>query len=181
MITNIQKKHYQFVKRYQWLGILVVSLLSIPLHFAYEWTGKNFVVGLFTPINESIWEHLNLVFWPILIWWGIGYTFFRKKKQLSFEKWLPAAATSAFASMIFIVAWYYIWAFALNIESSFTNLASLFIAGPISQLIGIHLYKVIKPRTIYVILSSLFIILAGGAFIWFTINTPVLPIFIPPN
>lgn len=81
MITNIQKKHYQFVKRYQWLGILVVSLLSIPLHFAYEWTGKNFVVGLFTPINESIWEHLNLVFWPILIWWGIGYIFLEKRNN----------------------------------------------------------------------------------------------------
>lgn len=34
--------------------------------FLYEWTGKNFIAGLFTPVNESIWEHMKLIFFPML-------------------------------------------------------------------------------------------------------------------
>lgn len=65
METLKLKQDEQFTRYYHWVGLVVVSLLSIPLHFTYAWLGKLNVVGMFTPINESIWEHLTLVFWPL--------------------------------------------------------------------------------------------------------------------
>jgi hypothetical protein len=34
----------------------------------YEWSGENFIVGLFVPVNESTWEHMKLVFFPMIIY-----------------------------------------------------------------------------------------------------------------
>lgn len=46
------------------IGIIFVLVLGTIFHFLYEWTENNFVVGLFAPINESVWEHMKLVFFP---------------------------------------------------------------------------------------------------------------------
>ena len=171
----------EFAKVYHWIGIVVVCIASVPLHFLYDWVGELSIVGMFTPINESIWEHLKLVFWPLLLWWGAGYLIFRNKKDLSLEKWFTAGGMSIFISMIFIVSWYYTWVNGLGIESSIIDIGSLFIAVPLAQLIGIHVYRVVQPRKIYLVIATLFLILAAGMFIWFTFDTPDMPIFIPSN
>ena len=41
------------------------TLLGGPLHFLYDWF-PNPVTALFSPVNESLWEHGKLIFWPIL-------------------------------------------------------------------------------------------------------------------
>lgn len=171
----------RFSRRWGWIGIVVVCPLSIPLHFLYEWSGELTLVGMFTPINESIWEHLNLVYWPLLIWWGAGYFLYKDKKSLSFEKWLPAAAVSILFSMIFISSWYYVWTVAFATESSIIDIGSLFIAVPLGQLIAIHVYRVIKPRAVYWGSAIILLIFIGALFIYFTFAPPNLPFFIPPN
>lgn len=176
--SNIDK---EFVKKYSWLGILVVAILSVPFHFLYEWLGEHLIIGIFFPINESIWEHLKLVYWPLLFWWGFGYLAFKDKKNLSFVKWLTAAAISLGISMLFIVSWYYTWVNAFNVESSIIDIGSLFLAVPISQLLAVHVYKVVQPRKFYALLAAIFILTFAGLFIWFTFSPPELPIFIPPN
>lgn len=50
------------------IGIIFVLVLGTIFHFLYEWTENNFVVGLFAPINESVWEHMKLVFFPMLLY-----------------------------------------------------------------------------------------------------------------
>ena len=38
---------------------IFISVLGVLLHFTYEWSGDNAVVGLFSAVNESTWEHLK--------------------------------------------------------------------------------------------------------------------------
>lgn len=54
-------------KKYAILGAIFVSILGSLAHFFYDWTNKSALVGLFTPINESTWEHMKLVFFPMLL------------------------------------------------------------------------------------------------------------------
>ena len=49
------------------VGMIVVALLGWLLHYVYRWTGNAFLVGLFVPVNESVWEHMKLVYVPMLI------------------------------------------------------------------------------------------------------------------
>ena len=57
----------RFVRSYHILGIFVIVMIAGPLHFAYEWSGENFIVSLVAPVNESIWEHLKMVYWPTVL------------------------------------------------------------------------------------------------------------------
>lgn len=50
------------------IGIIFVMLTGTLSHFLYDWSGQNPVVGLFTPVNESIWEHMKLLFFPMLLY-----------------------------------------------------------------------------------------------------------------
>lgn len=50
------------------IGTLFIIFLGSALHFTYELSGSNLVVGAISAVNESVWEHLKLVFWPSLFW-----------------------------------------------------------------------------------------------------------------
>ena len=50
------------------IGIIFVILTGSLAHFLYNWSELNYLVGLFTPVNESIWEHMKLLFFPMLLY-----------------------------------------------------------------------------------------------------------------
>lgn len=54
------------LKRGAIIGIFFVIITGTFAHFLYKWTGNNHIVGFFTPINESIWEHMKLLFFPMV-------------------------------------------------------------------------------------------------------------------
>lgn len=49
-------------------GIIFVTIAGTISHFVYEWSGENPVIGLFFPVNESVWEHMKLIFFPMLLY-----------------------------------------------------------------------------------------------------------------
>ena len=55
------------------IGAVFTIITGTLLHFVYEWSGESLFVGIFSPINESVWEHLKLLFFPMSVWILIGY------------------------------------------------------------------------------------------------------------
>lgn len=55
-------------KRNVLIGFLFVSILGTLSHFFYQWSGENTIIGLFTPVNESTWEHMKLIFFPSVLY-----------------------------------------------------------------------------------------------------------------
>ncbi len=49
------------------IGFVFISIFGTLLHFLYEWTGGIRIIGLISPVNESIWEHMKLFFFPMLL------------------------------------------------------------------------------------------------------------------
>ena len=49
---------------------LIVTILELILgtllHFIYEWSGNNAIIASFSAVNESVWEHLKLLYFPFL-------------------------------------------------------------------------------------------------------------------
>lgn len=60
------------------LGTIFVLILGTLSHFFYEWSGNNAIVGIFSPVDESVPEHMKLVFYPMLLF-SIGIYPFLKK------------------------------------------------------------------------------------------------------
>jgi len=62
------------LKKYLIIGIIFTVIVGIISHFVYDWAGGNFLIGLFFPVSESTWEHMKLVFFPMLVYslWVTG-------------------------------------------------------------------------------------------------------------
>lgn len=56
------------LKSYTIIGTVFVIIVGSVSHFIYEWSGNNFILGFFFPVNESTWEHMKLCFFPMLLY-----------------------------------------------------------------------------------------------------------------
>lgn len=84
---------------------LFISVLGVLLHFTYEWSGDNPIVALFSAVNESTWEHLKLLFFPMLLL-TIIELLFTEKRQLP-SNYLFARTIGILSGMAFIVIAFY--------------------------------------------------------------------------
>ncbi len=88
------------------LGFFVISGGSGLLHFLFEWSSYATPVALIAAVNESLWEHLKIAFWPALFWAGVErlwlgarYPGFLCAKALSFLV-VPALTLGGYALYI---------------------------------------------------------------------------------
>lgn len=56
------------LKKFTLGGILWTLVTGTLSHFFYQWSGENFFAGLLSPVNETVWEHLKLLFFPALLY-----------------------------------------------------------------------------------------------------------------
>lgn len=54
-----------YPKRQLIVTCIAAVLAGCVLHFLYQWL-PNALTALVSPVNESLWEHIKLVFWPYL-------------------------------------------------------------------------------------------------------------------
>lgn len=86
-------------------GFFAVSIIGTFCHFLYEISGNSFAVGLFTPVNESPFEHLKLLFFPFLLWGVLEYFVYgRYTKGFVFLK-----ALGVTIGMIFTIGTFYLY------------------------------------------------------------------------
>ena len=83
---------------------IFISVLGVLLHFTYEWSGDNAVVGLFSAVNESTWEHLKLLFFPFLLLTILEVLL---RGNMLPEQFLPARVLGILAGMGGIVVGFY--------------------------------------------------------------------------
>ena len=159
-------------KKYLFIGIPILFIVGSIFHFIYEWSGNNFIIGLISPINESIWEHLKLVLLPTTIYWVI-YPYFNQ--NIVKGRWLLSLFISIISAMLTIVSFYCVYTGAFGFESLILDMFSLLLGLTIGQLIGSHFYTYGFDIPKYI--PKLLIILLFIIFILFTITPPGLPIF----
>ena len=53
-------------KKLKIIGIIIAFAFCFPLHFLYD-KFPNFFTSVFAPVNESIWEHMKILFGSIIL------------------------------------------------------------------------------------------------------------------
>lgn len=53
------------LKKIKIINVIVFFALSFLWHFIYDWF-PNFLTSIFFPVNESIWEHMKIIFGVII-------------------------------------------------------------------------------------------------------------------
>ena len=110
-----------------------ISILGVLLHFTYEWSGDNPAVGLFSAVNESTWEHLKLIFFPMLLLTLIDFLWAHIQEKPLPENYLPARTIGILSGMAFIVVVFYTLNGVLGRNYEILNIA-LYFAGVIYAL-----------------------------------------------
>lgn len=162
------------IKKYRCLSILFTFVLGTLLHFTYEWSNENQIVGIFSAINESVWEHLKLLYFPMLITIIIGY-FYIKRDAPNF---LCTKTIGILISMMFTVVFFYTYTGILGKNYAFIDISSFFIATILGEyaayLLMINKFSCNKKCGIIVL------IIIGICFILFTYNPPRIGLFKDP-
>ena len=158
---------------YTLIGILVLFVVGSLFHFLYSLTGECFIIGLFVPINESIFEHTKMVVLPIFIWWFIFYLF--RKKDLFVNAWFTSAFIAMISAIIVIPMLFYFYSQAFGIESLVIDILILLVSLAIGQILGLHYYRHGKGIEYHFAIFLMIVIIILFAF--FTINPPAFPIF----
>lgn len=91
------------IKQWQILGVAFSVVLGTLLHFTYQWSGKSVFIGIFSAINESTWEHLKLLYTPILLFGILEYFMYGK----IIRNFIPVKASSILIGMIMIIVSFY--------------------------------------------------------------------------
>jgi hypothetical protein len=50
------------------VGTVFIIFLGSALHFTYALSGNQPFIGFFSAVDEAVWEHLKLAFWPSLFY-----------------------------------------------------------------------------------------------------------------
>ncbi len=158
-----------FILRY-----LFVALLGVLLHFVYEWSGKNLIVGLFSPINESVWEHLKLFFFPMLLLtlWDL---FTSCRNNISF---LPARTSCILSGVAFIVIAFYTVTGVIGTNIDWINIFIYLLSVAFAFWVEKKLYS--QKQWLNTTVSTIILTVLVISFVVFTLKPPALGIFIPP-
>lgn len=159
------------------LEFLIIGIVGTLWHFIYEWSGGNTFIGIIAPINESVWEHLKLLFFPTVIYSLIEYFILKERP----ENYIAASSLGLFGGLLAIVAFYYTYTGILGYNVSVLDIISYFI--------GLFAMLLIKKRILrkksfcskaakYI--SLFFIILFAVLFGLWSFNPPSVAIFTPP-
>lgn len=164
------------LKKIEWISGITASVLGVIFHFIYGWTNDNPVAGLFFPVNESTWEHLKLIFFPILLVSIWEYFFFRAK----YDNFICVKFFSALIGMAITVTAFYTYTGIYGKNSDVMNILIYFFSMAAAYAFS---YKMLRRHKLceasaqgcymgFMILSLLFII--------FTIFPPPIGLFAPP-
>ena len=120
------------IKNFQIFSTIFVMILGTLLHFTYEWFGENLFIASFSAVNESTWEHLKLLFYPMLLTTIIGYFYFGKNKH----NFLCANAIGILTAISFTTVFFYTYTGIIGTNFAFLDIGSFFVAVFIGEYIA---------------------------------------------
>ena len=161
---------------WQLMGFAVTSLGGTLLHFLYEWLGKAVWVAPFSGVNESTWEHMKLLFWPMLAFALVQRLFFRDRADFWCVKLRGILLGLGLIPVIF-----YTCNGVIGQSPDWFNIAIFFISAAIAYIYEYRMFRreLSFCRSKKPSLALLFII--ALMFIVFTFSPPELEIFRDPT
>ena len=156
------------------ISTIFIMILGILLHFLFEWSNNNVLVGTFSPINESIWEHLKLIFFPMLITLVIGYIYIGK----NIPNYLCAKVLGIIVAILFTIIFFYTYTGIIGTNFAIIDISSFFIAVVLGQYVA---YQKIQSKTSCNNLIAIIILLVLFlCFLIFTFFPPHIALFRDP-
>lgn len=164
----------QKVGLWQLFGFAVTVLLGTLLHFLYDWLGGAVWVAPFAAVNESTWEHMKLLFLPMLLFALVQSFFFRERRDFWCVK-----LRSILLGLSLIPVLFYTYNGVIGESPDAVNVTIFFVSAAIAYLYEAKCLRAEERacRSGWAVAAILGI---GVLFVLFTFVTPKIGIFMDP-
>lgn len=164
------------IKTAEIVSFIIAGILGVVFHFVYDWIGENRLIGLFTPVNESAWEHLKLIFFPVALVSVLEYYL----SGICFENFLCIKVRSVWVGILCVITLFYTYTGILGFNVDWLNITVYFLS-----LGGAYCYscrrllgqKPVKNTPALCILSFTVVAIL---FMIFTLYPPAIGLFAEP-
>ena len=149
--------------------VIWIMLAGTILHFVYEWSGYNAFVALFSPVNESVWEHLKLFFMPAFLFTVFYYYRIGEKNQ----DYLWCQTKSILAGMGLIIVIYFTYLGIVKQECVWIDIGIFYLSAAGAGVIAGKCSSQMHDGNIeYRKYASIILLLFWALFVWFTYRIP---------
>ena len=157
------------------LGFSVTALGGTLLHYLYDWLSEAWWIAPFSGVNESTWEHMKLLFWPMLLFAIAQSLLFREREDF----WCVKLCGSLLG-LVLIPVLFYTYNGAIGKSPDWLNITIFFISAAAAylyetRLFGMEKFRCRSPKTSVLILAAIAL-----CFVVFSFWTPALGIFRDP-
>lgn len=156
-------------------GFAVTALGGTLLHFLYDWLGETVWIAPFSGVNESTWEHMKLLFWPMFLYAIVQYRYWKDNN----EYWC-VKARGIFLGLILIPILFYTYNGVIGRSPDWINIAIFFVSAAAAYICETKQFKSKTfrcrcPKLSFALLCSIALL-----FVLFTFATPEIGIFEDP-
>jgi hypothetical protein len=161
---------------FELIGMVFIIIMGSALHFAFEWSGSQAIVGVFSAVNESVWEHLKLAFWPALLFMFIECALLKRTvNNLAFAK-----TVGVYVMVVTIPLIFYSYTAIIG-DNFFMDILTFVIAVITGQLVSYILLTQKKLPQYFNTVALFALVMLVLAFVLFTFYPPRLSIFMDPR
>ena len=154
------------IKKTRLISILGIFFISFLAHFMYD-LFPNIITSFFFPVNESIWEHMKILFTSTMIY-GVFDYILMKKFNIKYNNLLLELFITSFLSVIIYLI-IYIPIYLLYGENLIVSIILMIITYIITKYIGYYIL-IQKEYRLLNIISIFLIIMCYLGFIYLTYN-----------
>ena len=147
----------------------VTAVLGTLFHFLFGWSGGNPVIGAFTAVNESVWEHMKLLFFPLFL------EFFVHSAALGrVYPNLPAArAAGTLAGLALIPVGFYTYTGVFGTHALWADITLFFAAVALGCSLEFVLLHRSRLSALWMQVAGLLVLwLLAFVFVWCTFHPP---------
>lgn len=164
-------KHEKRYFLFTWLGAIIGGS---ALHFLYS-ALPNPLTALIAPVNESVWEHLKLLYYPTLL-----AAYLLSQCTMERQRLWSGFLLAELAMPLFLVGVYYLLVCGFGVEGLLVDIGLYIVTMAGGFALAYAFYrKGVDVRTTGVLL--MLVIFYGAFLVVFSFAAPHFGIFLPPQ
>ncbi len=160
---------------WQFYGFVFTGILGTVLHFFYDWTKGSVIAAPFSAVNESTWEHMKILFFPMFIFSIIESFLFSGY----YESFWCVKVIGILTGLMLIPVIFYTYLGIFGKSSAWFNILIFFISVAAAFFVEAILLKN-NVCCNSKIISFAFLCILAFSFAVFTFKTPEIPLFQDP-
>lgn len=160
-----------------WWAIIPLIVVGSVLHFAYDWSGHNRVVAVFSAVNESYWEHIKIAAWPTMVLYAALFAF----GGYAHPSFVPAATVALYSIPMTMIGVVFAYKAIAGRNVLWVDITVFGLCITLAQAIFVSLLRGLEADLVVVVLSVFYLAAIIAAYMVFTLRPPAEPdVFIDP-